>query len=89
MLDGTAATKAEVIKHCETCPWVHLACHGVQDGSRSKLLLQDGGLKVFKLVKLPFTPQLEFAFLSACQTATGDDKLPDEALHMASNLLMI
>ncbi|CCO38153.1 hypothetical protein BN14_12318 [Rhizoctonia solani AG-1 IB] len=28
------------------------------------------------------------AFLSACQTATGDEKLPDEAIHLASGMLM-
>ncbi|KAF8747632.1 TPR-like protein [Rhizoctonia solani] len=28
------------------------------------------------------------AFLSACQTATGDDKLPDEVIHLASGMLM-
>ncbi|KDN40552.1 hypothetical protein RSAG8_08024, partial [Rhizoctonia solani AG-8 WAC10335] len=28
------------------------------------------------------------AFLSACQTATGDEMLPDEAIHLASGMLM-
>ncbi|CAE6496907.1 unnamed protein product, partial [Rhizoctonia solani] len=28
------------------------------------------------------------AFLSACQTATGDENLPDEAVHLASGMLM-
>ncbi|CAE6487268.1 unnamed protein product [Rhizoctonia solani] len=28
------------------------------------------------------------AFLSACQTATGDTNLPDEAVHLASGMLM-
>ncbi|KAJ7239456.1 CHAT domain-containing protein [Mycena rebaudengoi] len=88
-LEGTAATRSEVIKHCETAPWVHLACHGVQNGTNSELLLQDGGLKVSKIFELPNTPQLEFAFLSACQTATGDEVLPDEALHIAGTLQTI
>lgn len=30
----------------------------------------------------------EFAFLSACQTATGDEKLPEEALQLAAGMLM-
>jgi CHAT domain-containing protein len=29
----------------------------------------------------------ELAFLSACQTATGDDKIPDEAVHLAAGIL--
>ncbi|KAJ7229110.1 hypothetical protein GGX14DRAFT_346526 [Mycena pura] len=32
-------------------------------------------------------PTLELAFLSACQTAMGDQSLPDEALHLAASLL--
>jgi CHAT domain-containing protein len=27
------------------------------------------------------------AFLSACQTATGDEKVPDEAVHLAAGML--
>lgn len=28
------------------------------------------------------------AFLSACQTATGTEKLPDEAIHLAARMMM-
>jgi CHAT domain-containing protein len=30
----------------------------------------------------------DFAFLSACQTATGDEKLSEEAVYLAAGLLL-
>lgn len=30
----------------------------------------------------------EIAFLSACQTATGDEQRPEEAVHLAAGMLM-
>ncbi|KAG1826657.1 hypothetical protein EV424DRAFT_1345440 [Suillus variegatus] len=32
------------------------------------------------------TPQAEFAFLSACHTAVGDEETPDEVIHLAAGL---
>jgi CHAT domain-containing protein len=32
--------------------------------------------------------QVDFAFLSACQTATGDEKLSEEAIHLAAGLML-
>jgi CHAT domain-containing protein len=31
-------------------------------------------------------PQAEFAFLSACHTAIGDEETPDEVIHLAAGL---
>ncbi|KAG2348727.1 hypothetical protein BDR05DRAFT_956076 [Suillus weaverae] len=31
-------------------------------------------------------PHAEFAFLSACHTAVGDEKMPDEVIHLAAGL---
>jgi CHAT domain-containing protein len=39
-----------------------------------------------RIISHPF-PHADFAFLSACQTATGDEKLPEEAIHLAAGLL--
>jgi len=33
-------------------------------------------------------PRADFAFLSACQTATGDKRLPEEAIHLAAGLML-
>jgi CHAT domain-containing protein len=33
-------------------------------------------------------PHADFAFLSACQTATGDKKLREESVHLAAGMLV-
>ncbi|TDL17179.1 hypothetical protein BD410DRAFT_807513 [Rickenella mellea] len=74
----------------EQCSWVHLACHGIQDEldpMASGLLLQDGRLHLSKIIQKRL-PHAEFAFLSACQTATGDGKRPEEAIHLAAGMLL-
>ena len=30
-----------------------------------------------------------FAFLSACETAKGDEKQPDQAIHLAATMLFV
>ncbi|TFK37083.1 CHAT domain-containing protein [Crucibulum laeve] len=73
------------------CAWVHLACHGTQniaDPTKSALILHGGKpLEVFEIIKKPL-PNAEFVFMSACQTATGDNNLPDEAVHLAASMLL-
>ncbi|KAI0917787.1 hypothetical protein AcV7_007105 [Taiwanofungus camphoratus] len=68
---------------------VHLACHGRQfpnDPLKSSLLLTDGALEVSQIIKQP-TPHALLAFLSACETAMGDEELPDEVIHIAATML--
>ncbi|EUC60822.1 aromatic di-alanine and TPR containing protein, partial [Rhizoctonia solani AG-3 Rhs1AP] len=70
--------------------WVHLACHAhqnVNDPTMSGFHLHDGTLDLSAINRRSFKNK-GLAFLSACQTATGDDKLPDEAIHLASGMLM-
>lgn len=89
MLEGADGTIDEVLKAMKQCSIVHLACHGVQDIQRpleSGLLLHDGRLNLRRLLNTKFdNPSL--AFLSACQTATGDATRPEEAIHLASGML--
>ncbi|KAG8722941.1 hypothetical protein FRC09_005466 [Ceratobasidium sp. 395] len=70
--------------------WVHFACHASQNSSdplASAFQLHGGQLDLATVIrKTP--PNAEFAFLSACETATGDEKLPDEAVHLAAGMLM-
>jgi CHAT domain-containing protein len=71
-------------------PWVHFACHGIQDTSdpmKSGLRLSDGLLQLSDIIKEPL-PNADFAFLSACQTATGDQSRPEEAIHLAAGMLL-
>ncbi|KAF5343629.1 hypothetical protein D9758_015445 [Tetrapyrgos nigripes] len=70
---------------------VHLACHGIQDTKNplnSAFALYDGRLKLHDLMKLSLE-NAELAFLSACQTAAGDENLPEESVHLAAGMLAI
>ncbi|KAI0684977.1 CHAT domain-containing protein [Cytidiella melzeri] len=84
--DGTVDA---VLHAMDTHGWVHLACHGLQnsqDPTKSAFALHDGTLELSTLMTKSL-PHAELAFLSACQTATGDEKLPEEAVHLAAGML--
>ncbi|KAJ6553753.1 CHAT domain-containing protein [Mycena vulgaris] len=69
--------------------FVHFACHGSQDlvnPLESALLLGDGDLKVSRIMQNPIQ-NASLAFLSACETAMGDENVPDEAMHLAATML--
>jgi CHAT domain-containing protein len=90
VLEGREGTKRQVTKGMEDCNWLHLACHGIQrpnEPTKSSLLLEDGRLTLEEIIKLDL-PQAEFAFLSACQTTTGDESLSEEAVHIAGGMLL-
>jgi CHAT domain-containing protein len=89
-LVGPAALVEKVIEGMEAHSWVHLACHAIQDTVRptkSALCLHNGNLELSAIITKSF-PNADFAFLSACQTATGDERLSDEAIHLAAGLML-
>ncbi|KAF8522391.1 CHAT domain-containing protein [Gautieria morchelliformis] len=89
LIKFNSANVKEVLLYLPTISIAHFACHGYQHPENpleSALMLYGGPLKVSKLTKQP-TPNVRLAFLGACQTATGDKTLPDEAIHVASTLL--
>jgi CHAT domain-containing protein len=89
-LDGEKATATAVLKALESHSWVHLACHASQnpsDPTASAFHLHDGALRLATIMQKSFKNK-GLAFLSACQTATGDADLPDEAVHLAAGMLM-
>ncbi|KIJ36084.1 hypothetical protein M422DRAFT_261630 [Sphaerobolus stellatus SS14] len=64
---------------------IHLTCHGIQnikDPVKSAFALYNGNLELQSLMTEKLNGA-ELAFLSACQTVTGDMKLPEEAVHLA------
>jgi CHAT domain-containing protein len=90
VLEGPEGIKQSVMKAMSDSNWLHLACHGVQrqdEPTKSALILEDGHLTLEEIVKLDL-PKAEFAFLSACQTTTGDEALSDEAVHIAGGMLL-
>lgn len=88
ILDGAEATAAAVLAALESAGIAHFACHGLSDPadpSRSRLELADGPLEVPAIARQRLrTAQL--AVLLACHTARTD-RLPDEAIHIASAFL--
>jgi CHAT domain-containing protein len=79
----------QVISHLPTISVAHFACHGEQNPQNPlecTLLLQDGQLKVSQIMQQPM-PNASLAFLSACETAMGDENLPDEVIHLGATLL--
>jgi CHAT domain-containing protein len=89
IISGEEATKERVLESMGSCPWAHFACHGLQNREphRSALYLGNGPLSLSDITKRHF-PNAEFAFLSACQTATGDAKVSEEAIHISAGMLL-
>lgn len=88
-LPSELATRESVIDSMGKYSWVHLACHAVQDTfepTQSAFWLQNGCLTLSTIITKSF-PHADFAFLSACETATGDKNLSEEAVHLAAGML--
>jgi hypothetical protein len=87
-LAGTA-TVERVTDRIQSASFVHLACHGIQDQSdalMSGFHLKNGRLTVSRLMELDLD-QAWLAYLSACETAKGDDGQPDQVIHLAAAML--
>jgi hypothetical protein len=87
VVEGSAATRSAVRTAISNHQFVHLSCHGYQDlnnPSAAGLLLSDGTLTITQFSADRYGG--EFAFLSACRTATGGLKLPDETIALAAAL---
>jgi len=79
----------DVMLSLATTSIAHFACHGTQNTHHpleSALFLQDGQLRVSQIMEQPM-PNASLAFLNACETAMGDENLPDEVIHLGATLL--
>jgi CHAT domain-containing protein len=89
LLEDSKATKENVKAKMKSHSWAHFACHGVQDVQKpleSGLCLHNGRLELLEIMKEEI-PNLDLAFLSACQTSKGDLKLSEEVIHLAAGML--
>ena len=89
-LSGDDATVKRMEEEMPSYRWIHLACHATQEVLRpmkSAFHLLDGDLDLSEIIKLQI-PNADFAFLSACQTSTGDSENSDEAVHLAGGMLV-
>lgn len=89
-LKGSNATVFRVKEEMGNASWVHFACHGVQDHENptDSALLLSGSMRLTlsEIIGMKMPPK-DLAFLSACQTATGNKGLSDEAVHLAAGML--
>ncbi|KAG2344404.1 hypothetical protein BDR05DRAFT_183681 [Suillus weaverae] len=87
-ISGDAATRAGALRALQENNWVHLACHGKQDHIQpynSHFVMRDEPITLLDIMEKDI-PHAEFAFLSACHTAAGDEETPDEVIHLAAGL---
>ena len=86
---GTVANVETVASCLSEASIVHFACHGKQDRLKplnSGLKLDDGLLRISRIMK-ETSLDGSLAFLCACETAMGDENLPDEAMSLGASLL--
>jgi len=88
-LESKNATVNEVKTKMNAHSCIHFACHAAQDTTnplQSGFYLHDGRLELSAIIKEQLVGA-DLAFLSACQTSTGDEKLSEEAVHLAGGML--
>ncbi|KAF6760946.1 CHAT domain-containing protein, partial [Ephemerocybe angulata] len=79
----------DCVTHMKDISSVHLACHASQkadDPLQSRFFLHNGSLDLATVLQWHLK-NADLAFLSACETSTGGEKLPDEAVHLAAGML--
>ncbi|KAF5311235.1 hypothetical protein D9611_013033 [Ephemerocybe angulata] len=88
-LEGDEVTVGECLEHMQTFSSIHLACHGSQnptDPLKSRFVFHKGSLELGTILQSNLI-NADLAFLSACQTSTGEETLSDEAIHLAAGML--
>jgi len=89
VLDNKEGTVDLVSQDLQSFSCIHLACHASQDMRnplKSAFHLYDGPLELSTIMQKKL-PHADLAFLSACQTSTGDQRLSEEAVHLAAGML--
>lgn len=86
---GSGVGVDDCLRLMEEFSSVHLACRASQnamDPLYSRFLLHIGELTLGAIIQRDMK-NADFAFLSACQTSTGEETLSDEAAHLGAGLL--
>ncbi|KAG8738401.1 hypothetical protein FRC10_006928 [Ceratobasidium sp. 414] len=89
-LEGSQATINAVRDAMHDHTFIHFACHASQnldEPTTSAFHLHDGPLDLAEISRNPLK-YARLAFLSACETATGVERLSEEAVHLAAGILM-
>ncbi|KAK0236663.1 CHAT domain-containing protein [Armillaria nabsnona] len=86
-LFGEQATLDAVLVNLPTHPYIHFGCHGTFDSIRpfrSCFILNGGQRLTLPAIMRSRSPQGEFAFYSACNTASSPDRTSGEVVNLAS-----
>jgi CHAT domain-containing protein len=77
-----------VLKQAPAAHILHLAYHGQQhvDPLQSCFTLNDGPLTISALMNLDLSNAM-LAYLSACETAKGNEVPSDQSVHLAASML--
>jgi hypothetical protein len=87
VLADNQANRQAVISSLRQHNWIHFACHGYQEDQpfHSYFQLCDGERLTLIDLAQARLPDAEFAFLSTCESAAGDNRgTPDEVIHLAA-----
>ncbi|KAF5339545.1 hypothetical protein D9611_011429 [Ephemerocybe angulata] len=89
MLQGSKLTIDDCLSFMDYYSSVHFACHASQNAAdplESRFIFHEGSLNLLAVIRRNLQDS-DLAFLSACQTSTGEEKLSDEAVHLAAGML--
>ncbi|KAF8436256.1 hypothetical protein L210DRAFT_3762345 [Boletus edulis BED1] len=90
-IEGEESCISRVVEELGKNEWVYLACHGLPIRTQlfeSAFALHDGHFTIQQIIGCDLKNP-EFAYLSACHTAVGDEESPDEVIHLASAMQFI
>jgi CHAT domain-containing protein len=86
---GLQTSLRTVLDNIRRASCVHFGCHGRQDLKnplKSSLLLSGGELSMSTIIQECQSSGASLAYLSACETAKGDDRRPDESLNLVATM---
>ncbi|KAF9533226.1 CHAT domain-containing protein [Crepidotus variabilis] len=89
LLEGEDGTLDKVTEQMKSHGWIHFATHASQNTNeplQSGFYIQGGQLTVDEIIRQQLV-STEFAYLSACETSVGDEKLSEEVVHLAAGML--
>ncbi|TEB21767.1 hypothetical protein FA13DRAFT_1716595 [Coprinellus micaceus] len=87
--EGDAVSADECLEFMDRFSSIHLACHASQNAAeplQSRFRFHKGTLDLATIMRKNLK-NADLAFLSACQTSTGEETLSDEAVHLAAGML--
>lgn len=90
--DGVHTTVQNVLDKLPEANMLHLACHGTQDMAdplRSGFILANGERLTIEELAKHHLPNAHTAILTACHTASNDRRQPEDAINLASAMLVV